>query len=1045
MDIATLFFRNRRLTFLTIAVIVVAGVGALTVLPRQEDPILTMRYGEVITFAPGSTAERVEILITDKIEHKLKELYEINTMRSLSRAGASIINIEMDDSYKKDDVDAIWSKIRDKVAEVELPDNATRPEIIQRTTMASTIIVGLVWQGQGPAPLAIMSRLALNLEDQFKLLSGTRETEVFGAVEEEMRITVDPLLLNATGLTVADVASALAQADSKIPAGRVRNKHHDIVIEVGGELVSTQRIRAIPIKSRFQNRIVRVGDIATVEKSYKKPVRSKAFVEGKPSVNVSAVMQENKRIDLWAQTARARVESWSQKIPPQIAVVTVFDQDNYVTERLGTLLSNLMLGVTLVTLVLFITLGWRSALVVGATLPLTFLMVLSEVNFASMALHQTLITGLIVSLGLLIDNAIVVVDDYNSRLKKGVSIASAISKTVRHLFVPLMASTLTTVMAFLPIALMPGGGGEFVGPIAVSVIFSLLSSFVLAMTIIPALAGYTTPRHRHEAHAKASSKAKTSWWQHGYNNPTLARLYHKSLTYVTTHPWQGIGYSLLLPIVGFSLGNTLDEQFFPANDRNQFQVQIILPPQASIEQAEVFMVRADAIIRQHKDVLTSNWYLGTQGPRVYYNSLNTNRGLAGFASGIVTTVSTKATENLLPNLQQQLTTALPEAIVLALPFEQGPPFESPIAVRVIGDNITDLIETGNKLRNILADMPSVTYARSKITRDLPKIVFTLDEEEAKFGNLRLTQISQRLNSALEGTTGGTVIEQTEELPVRVQINQNTIQDLAAIASTQIVVPRSPLSQEFTTVPLDTLGTSSLHPTTATITRYQGERSNTVQAYLVPYVLPAVALKDFGQRLENSDLDLPPTVRLEFGGESEERSTAMGQLMVYALPILVLMVGVVVLSFNSFSFAGIILCVAFLSVGLALFGVWIFDYPLGFVAIVGTMGLMGLAINDSIVVLSALRASTKAMQGDQATIVRVVERATRHIVSTTLTTIAGFLPLILFGGRFWPPMATAIVGGITGAGILSLYMTPCIFLMIARRQKARALNQRKTAL
>jgi multidrug efflux pump subunit AcrB len=258
-------------------------------------------------------------------------------------------------------------------------------------------------------------------------------------------------------------------------------------------------------------------------------------------------------------------------------------------------------------------------------------------------------------------------------------------------------------------------------------------------------------------------------------------------------------------------------------------------------------------------------------------------------------------------------------------------------------------------------------------------------------------------------------------------------DFGAIQTQLIDPPATPLSQDRVPgIPLSALGRPELVPEVETISRVDGERVNQVFGYLIPYRLPAPALAEFRERLTDSGFALPAGYRISFGGEEEERSSAVGGLLALALPLLVVMIAAVVLSFNSFAYGGIIGLVGFLSVGLAMFGVWLFGYPLGFTAIVGAIGLVGLSINGSIVVLSALRADAGAQAADLEATVRTVMGASRHIVSTTLTTIGGFTPLILFGGTFWPPLATAIAGGVGGSAIIALFSVPAAFHWMRRR-------------
>ncbi|MGH0038491.1 MAG: efflux RND transporter permease subunit [Myxococcota bacterium] len=1033
-----LFYRNPRLTALTVGLVLVAGLSALEALPRQEDPALARRFGVITTFYPGASAQRVESLVTEPIEDEVRELHEVKNVESLSRTGVSVISIELDDEYSESMVDDVWSKVRDKLGDAQagLPDGVLPPEFEDKTSTAVTLLAALVWQRDDAAPpLGMMTRLAEELESRLRNIPNTKQTELFGEAEEEIRVTVDPLELAAVGLTADRVAQAIALADSKVPAGQLRHGASDLLLEVGGEIDSLGRVRAVPVHREADGSMLRVGDLADVQKTYREPASSIALIDGRRAVAVAATMETNTRVDLWSREARAVVDGYRAEVPAGLELRRVFDQSRYTEERLGTLVGNLLLGSSIVVCVLLLTMGVRSALIVASALPLTVAMVLAELNVLGIPLHQTSVTGLIIALGLLIDNSIVVVDEFDARRRKGASPGDAVAGAVGHLRVPLMASTLTTVLAFLPIVLMPGGAGEFVGPISIGVALSVTSSFLLSMTVIPALAGLLSPRH-----PRPAPDGRRHWWREGYSHPRLTRAYRRTLRVALGRPGVGIGVSLVLPVVGFIVGQTLSEQFFPANDRNQFQVQLVLPSQSSIAETEAAVRRAREIIHRHPEVVESQWVVGESAPRVFYNMFANNDGVASFAGGYVTTLSPEATEDLLPRLQPELIAAFPDARAIALPFEQGPPFEAPIEVRIVGPELDVLRSLGEQIRGLLAESESVTYTTSRQKGGEPKLLFETDEDEARLADLRLVDIAGQLNARLEGSVGGTLIEQSEELPVRVRVAGTWRADVAEIAAGRLLPPGAVGLVDaggLPGVPVSAIARPTLVPEISGIDRRNGERVNTVQAFLSPYAVIADSLADFEGRLADSGFELPPGYRLELGGENEQRSEALSKLAAFALPLFVIMAGAIILSFNSFRMALVIFAVAILGIGMALFGVWLFGYPMGFVAIIGTMGLVGLAINDAIVVLNHLRTDPRAAEGDVDDTAEVVVDATRHILTTTLTTIGGFWPLIVFGGRFWPPMATAIAGGVAGCSIVALYMVPTIYRQLRLREARRA--------
>ncbi len=1032
---ANLFFRNPRLAALLVGLILVAGFAALQALPRQEDPSLSRRFATITTFQPGASALRVEALITEKIEAELQELHEIVEIDSVSRTGVSLISVELADRFDDSTVDEVWSKVRDRLADTAavLPTGVARPEFEDRTSKAVTLLVGLSWKGEAQPPRAVMSRLADELTSRLRNLAGTKEAERFGEAEEEVRVSLDPLALAAVDLTAAEVSAAIARADAKRPAGQLRHPTNDLVLEVAGELTSVERVRDVPVRRDASGRILRVGDIATVERAVRDPADAVALLNGRPGVAVGATMEDRQRVDRWAERARAVVDEFGAEVPRGIEMEILFDQSGYTEARLATLVGNLALGVGIVLAVLFVMMGFRSACIVATALPLTLAAVLAELNWLGIPLHQMSVTGLIIALGLLIDNAIVVVEEYGARAGRGQKPAEAVAATVRHLFVPLAASTSTTVLAFLPIALMPGGAGEFVGTISVGVCLAVVTSFLISMTLVVSLAGMSSGKGPHLRAGEAS------WWRVGIWSERLEGLYRRSLRLALGRPALGVAAAMVLPLVGFAVAGSLPSQFFPANDRNQFQIQMALPSQASLAETLESVERARALVHGHEEVVSSQWFAGESAPRVFYNMMGADEGVSSVASAFVTTRSATDTEALLPGLQAELVAAFPNARVIALPFEQGPPFEAPIEVRIVGPDLDVLRELGEQVRRVLATTKSVTYTTAKLSGGEPKLVLETDEDEARLSGLRLADIADQLNARLEGAVGGSLLEGTEEVPVRVRVAGDQRDALADITAGRVLAPGRQTTgdaERLAGVPLGAVATVKLVPELGGITRRNGERSNTVQAYLEPYALISESLADFERRRDEAGIVVPAGYRIEFGGEDELRSESVANLLSFALPLFVAMIGTIVLSFNSFRLAGVIFAVAIQGIGLAMFGVWLFGHPLGFVAIVGTMGLVGLAINDAIVVLAALQESEAARDGDLEGTIDVVVGATRHILATTFTTIGGFFPLIVFGGRFWPPLAPAIAGGVAGASILALYFVPAVTIAMRRREKRR---------
>ncbi|MFC6669279.1 efflux RND transporter permease subunit [Marinobacterium aestuariivivens] len=394
---------------------------------------------------------------------------------------------------------------------------------------------------------------------------------------------------------------------------------------------------------------------------------------------------------------------------------------------------------------------------------------------------------------------------------------------------------------------------------------------------------------------------------------------------------------------------------------------------------------------------------------------------------MVSATDARTANRLIPRLQREFDERLPGAQVLVRKLEQGPPFQAPIELRLYGPNLDRLQTLGQEARRILTNTDYVIHSRATLQPGTPKLWLDVDEEAGRLSGLSLTEMAAQLQGALHGVTGGTVLEATESIPVRVRVAGEGRQELQDLASLSLVSPRSDDA-----VPLSALADLELRPSRGAIPRRDGQRVNVIEGYVRAGVLPSTVLADYRSRLDAAGFSLPMGYRMEFGGESAGRNDAVGNLLASIGLIVSLLVTVLVLSFNSFRLSALILVTAVQSAGLGLLSIRLFDYAFGFTGIIGLLGLMGLAINAAIVILAELKADPAAARGDRAAIVAAVRGCSRHITSTTITTVGGFLPLILAGGGFWPPFAIVIAGGTVLTTLLSFYFVPAAFLLLSRR-------------
>ncbi|MEL6747458.1 MAG: efflux RND transporter permease subunit, partial [Pseudomonadota bacterium] len=893
---STLFFRDKRLFALALLMMIAAGASALSTIGRQEDPTITNLFATIVTPFPGADPARVEALVTEKIEEELREIPQIDVITSTSRLGISVLQVELSQFISDEQIEQTWSEIRDALSDAaqNFPAGVPEPNFDNDRTGAFTNIVAFVAEDGVEVSPAILSRFAKMLQDRLRAVGGTKLVELYGAQQEEIRVTVDPIELLSRGLTSQAISDAIARADAKVRAGQVRGDANDILIEVAGELKALDRIRAIPVLQGDDGRIVRVGDLATVAKTVREPASTLALVGGKPAVIVGAKMEDDLQVQVWSEKIKRVQAEFEADMPTGLELRRMFDQARYTADRLAGVLENMAIGIGLVIAVLFVSLGVRAAFIVAMIIPLAALTSIFGLKMLGVSIHQMSLTGLIVSLGLLVDAAIVMTDDVRKRLTDGATRLQAVGGAVDRLAGPLLASTVTTVLAFMPMALLPGPAGDFVGSIALAVITMLVVSLGLALTITPAMAGWLLRAPRPGQRRSALSE--------GLSFDTIGRGFTAVLRLSLRHPGLSMLAALAVPAVGFASFPTLKPQFFPGVDRDQLYIQVQLSEGTAINKTLATAEKIDGILAGVKEIETVSWVVGASAPAFYYNMIANQDGVSSFAEALVTTTSPAATEAILDPLQRQLNAAVPQARIIVRGLVQGPPVNAPVELRLVGQSLDTLRDLGEQIRLAMLEVPGVSLARTELGAGAPKLVLALREERVRLAGMDLVSVAGQLESQLEGTTGGSIVEGSEELPVRVRVNDATRGSLNALDALDIASPQARTGAQdgrYPGIPIDALGTVQLTPADPAIYRRNGERTNTVQAFVDRNVLPEAALQDVKAALEKRALDLPAGYRIETGGDSDARDETLRNLIGVLGLIIALTIATIVMTFGSY--------------------------------------------------------------------------------------------------------------------------------------------------
>ncbi len=873
--IAAFLFKNPQILLLTIVTIVVAGLTSFFLIPRLEDPVLGKRVAVISTVYPGADAQQVESLVTIPLEEQLGGISDIKRVRSNSRTGISNIVIELGD--KVDDVDPVWSLVRNRLIDAgqSLPAASLQPELEVFPLKAFAAIIAVKPTQPGAPNYAILRRLTKLLRAEVLAIVGTEKVETFGDPGEEYVAEIEPTKLASLGLSVGAIAQQVNEGITKQPGGRVQGADSNLLLDLKIIPLPISRLSESLISLSPISEPVQLLDIASIKKRTVEPASELALIDGQTAIVLGALVDDDQQIDRWSMQLEKVIEEFAATYPGDVEVEILFSQRKHVDQRMFYLLKNLALGTAAIVLVVLLLMGWRSMLVVGLALPLSALLVIAGMRALSIPIQQMSVTGLIVALGLLIDNAIVIVEEVRSRIVQGESPGQAIVTAVRHLAMPLFGSTLTTALAFLPIATLPGPSGEFVGTIAVSVILAISASFILAMTVIPAITGLT-----------GINPEKRGWISYGLTISPIRKLYEASLRIVFRVPLLGVLVGLVLPVWGFLAARNLPQQFFPPSDREQIQIEVELPERETLAATRTAVENIRQIVAENENVQRQNWFLGASAPTFFYNVVPRRRGTPFYAQAFIELREGQATEDIVRDLQNRIDERVFDCRVIVRQLEQGPPFDAPVEIRVAGPDLAKLQSLGSELRLMLSQTTNVIYTRSDLEETIPKLSLELDTVAAKKAGLSPAQIAAQLYTTLEGAPAGTIVDGGEEFPVLVKVafeneaSESKLDLLAPSNSFRRIVDRhqrwpgqaGPNSTQAppTNPTLASLSEFRLDSDVGAIVRINGRRVNEVKAYIEAGVLPSLVVDEFKQRLSQSGLCT--SQRLYIGVWRRDRTT-----------------------------------------------------------------------------------------------------------------------------------------------------------------------------
>jgi len=1017
MKFISLLIDRPRILFLTLSFILLAGISSALSVPIQENPELAQRWSGVRVFYPGASPERIETQVINDLEIKLREVVEILELETIISHGYATIVVELQQSVSPDLIEETWSKVQDKLSQIRAPPEVNI--VLDRNSGPPiTVQYALKWNGQGEAPLVLMSRLAEQLKRKLSSIGDTHATAIYGETDEEILIEVDSNKITSLGLTYREISEALKSFDNKKAVGVSSNKNSEFLIRLKDNIKSIQKLSEIPIRVINDSEIIQLQDIAQISKKPVSPIEDIFLYNGEVVISVMAMGTMSQRVGDYVARATVVADEMKSSLPDEISIEKIYDESLYTAAKFNELIKSFSLAFFFVLGLSFFFLGLRPAIIVTLILPFSVCFVMIGCRIIGLPLHMTSITGIIIALGLLIDNGIIVVEDYKYRRGIGLTTNESISQTLTQLSTPLAAATGTTVFSFLPIVTGEGSSVEFVGGMALTVIMSIVSSLVLALIMVPVLMSYME---------KIPYFQNIDIYNEGYHNKKILDKYRTFLTWAFLVPRRAIIISVSLPLLGFLLFNTLPKDFFPSNDRDMFRINIELPSNASSEQTlgRAKLIREQVLNSGLIEIEKDYWFIGRMAPRVLMNVVGgkEKQGSNNMAQSVFYAKDYYEMIRNLPELSKLIAQKNPDIIINTDSFIQGPPVFADVSFAIYGDDPFVLKKLGEELELIINNAPGVSFTKSDTSNTNTNIELELNNSNISLSKVNANLLVDELYAANNGIIVGTMLDSNKEIPIRLKGLTET-KNLTGNAS-------------FLTVPsgngfeyIDSFSKSSITNKSSKITRIDGQRVNMVEGWIWTQTLPSETENYIIEDVEIFKSKLPIGYSIKQLGEAESRGESQSQIYSSAAVYIVLIIIGLVFALNSFRQTALILSVAILSIGLSFLGLFIGQQNYGFIGTISAVGLIGLSINDSIIVLSHIKEEAEKKDISKAEIVEVVIRSTRHIITTSLTTLGGFVPLI-FASVFFKPLAWAMSIGVLGATLTALLYIPAMFVVMKK--------------
>jgi multidrug efflux pump subunit AcrB len=1007
MKISDFAVKNYQFTLVIFLMTVVLGLTTFLNMPRSEDPVINSPNFPIVVIYPGASPEDLEELVVDPLEKTIYALENIKRIETEIKDGAAILLVEY--NYNED----VDEKYQELVREV----NTLRPQLpeeifsieVKKVRPSDVNILQIALVSENASREALKTE-ADRLQKDLESITELKNVKIHGLPAQLVKIELQLDKVATLNIPLGALIGSIKSELSNIPGGQVDAGNKTFNVKTSGNYSSAEEIAETVVFS-MQGKNILLKDVATIRNDFD-AANHLTRLNGYRAIFVTAALKEGTNISKVQEKYSPLLASSTEKLPPNIDLVVAFDQADYVNRRLGGLGMDFLIAIALVFVTL-LPLGNRASIIVMVSIPLSLAIGLILMNALGYGLNQLSIVGLVVALGLLVDDSIVVVENIERWIRDGYSKKEAALKATQQISISVIGCTVTLIIAFLPLVFLPESSGDFVRSLPMSVITSVLASLIVSLTIIPFLSTWLL-KNKTEGH----SNKIYDLFQKGIH-VSYAPLLEKALKKpVATLVLAGTIFFIslsLFPVIGFSL--------FPSSEKPQFLVNITTPLQSNLSNTDTLVRQVEQEVGKIPELRNFATNVGKGNPRIYYNEIPENERSDYGQLFVQLEPETSAPRKL--EIIQTLQASFAKIVgakVEVKNFEQGPPVTAPIEIRLVGDNLDTLRSLASKVESLLKQTPGTIYVNNPVANLKTDIRVDIQKEKARQLGIATADIDQTVRLALAGLNLGSFTDpQGNERSILLTTPKENRATLETFEPIYIY------NNQGKGIPLSQIADLKFESSTLTIDHYNKNRSVSVSSFVDANNLTDRVLGEVIAKLDQ--IPLPEGYQLTLGGEYETKQESFAGFNTIIIITAFLFIAVLILLFRTFKSTIIVLSVIPLGMVGALIALWITGNSLSFVAIIGLIALAGIEVKTSILLVDFTNQLRKEGVDLDTAIQKSGEIRFLPIVLTTITAIGGLIPVALSTNPLISPLAIVLIGGLISSTILSRIVTPVLYKLL----------------